>query len=238
MTGRLYNKVVKDKMEMEQKSGKFKRNAGSPSRAKAILTDKGIPTDNKGEETVGRQKRKKDSTGEEERERRRSLSDKGDIKGKYTEEEYDSEESENNLEEMIVDAVAKEEQEWKEEMERTVEEESTTDIRRMLKQVMFDFRNQTKQLEKENERIRKQENKEIKVDWDLKKYMDESNEKWRKKVDEELDKVNAKLGAVKKQVEEIKEKGTQDPEMEALKKDVEELKRWRKEVKRLGDNLE
>ena len=66
----------------------------------------------------------------------------------------------------------------------------------------------------------------------LKKYFDESNEKWRKNINMELGKMDTEVHALRKEVNEWKAKeGAQIAINENLRKEVEDLKRWREGYK-------
>ena len=120
-----------------------------------------------------------------------------------------------------------EEEAWKRSLDQSTDASGIVEVKTLLKQVMMDYRNKTKELEREKLSVGKSERGGLKEEFEgLKRHFDESNEKWRKDINRELGKMNAEIQAVRREVEEWNEKGGggQAAVNEDLRKEIEELK--------------
>ena len=127
--------------------------------------------------------------------------------------EETSDEDENLDDTMVeVDEDKAEEEPWKRNMERAIDDSSITEVMKLLKQVMADYRQTAKDLEREKEWIGRQGTSEMKkgledLKINLKNYFNASNEKWRKNIKMELGKMNTEVHSLRREVDEWKVKG-------------------------------
>ena len=106
-----------------------------------------------------------------------------------------------------------------------------SEIKMLLKQVILYYSQRTKELEKEKVKMEKLDSSALRKGFeDMKKHVDESNEKWRMGIKQKLGKVNAEIQQMKNEMEVLKERGTNiDPRNEEPRREVEKLKKWREE---------
>ena len=234
---------------LDQKTGVL-NTENTPSRARVVRTNRPrassmsesrkevTPINNRTDKD--RTEKRKKADGDKER-NKRCTNGEGDKPEDKSEEEKEEEEEENGMDETITEFKKKEENEskWNENMEETIDKGSITEIKMLLKQVMLDYRLRIKELEKEKEKEKREridnaalkkgleEMKAIRQEFEgVEKYVDESNEKWRTGINEELGKMNAEIQQVKNEMETLKERETNtDPGIEEMKKEVEELKK-------------
>ena len=170
--------------EAKEKTEKRKKESpvdGEGGRLKRIISSEGIVTDDEEE----------DKTQEE------------------LEWEEESECADDTIIEVEDDKEKEEdEKEWNRTMEETVEKCNMSEVKKLLKMVMADYRNKTKELEREKTKQEVQDQSElIKGFENMKKHVDESNEKWRRGVNEELGNLKAEIQQIKSEMEEWKGRG-------------------------------
>ena len=231
----------------------------TPRRASALQTrgTRGRDTEtgrgNYSKDTLGgtgtkeKTKRKKDSPAEGERGRtKRSMSSGGS--GTEDEDEDNNQEeleSEEDADDTIIEVKEdeeeeKEEEEWKRNMEDTVEKCNVNEVKKLLKMVMSDYRKRTKELEREKIKQAVQEQSELFKGFEnMKRHVDESNEKWRRGVNEELGTMKVEIQQIRTEMEEMKGRGEGQAGVdEDMRKEVMELKKWREEVVSKGKKEE
>lgn len=198
----------------------------------------GNESETSGESSTEERKRKISSPRESETEKDRMVKKKKEKKvDEKRDEEASGEEGEEDEDETICEkekAKGEDEKEWGHKWERAIENANLKETKRMLSEVMKDYRKQAKELKEEKERMRTEGIKEWKSGLDdLKHIIEQNNRTMRELQEEEHKELRKEIGNLRREIEGFKkDKERVKGEEEKIRQEVEDLKIWKEECEK------